>query len=110
MSKRIKVRFYRRKFFSAKKRLKIFIQKFSQDQHNEQVTDPVILNNSISPDSESLIECTVCSDNKRDTLFGPCGHIIACSICATRMKKCLICKEMIQTRTKVTNDSKHFDS
>ncbi|KAH9516075.1 E3 ubiquitin-protein ligase MIB1 [Dermatophagoides farinae] len=76
-------------------------KELSQDQENEQPTNSIILNNSIVQDPESLIECTVCSDNKRDTLFGPCGHIIACSICATRMKKCLICKEMIQTRTKI---------
>ncbi|KAB7504897.1 E3 ubiquitin-protein ligase MIB1, partial [Armadillidium nasatum] len=50
---------------------------------------------------ESLEECMVCSDMKRDTLFGPCGHIATCSICSPRVKKCLMCKEPVQARTKI---------
>ena len=52
-------------------------------------------------DQESLEECMVCSDMKRDTLFGPCGHIATCSLCSPRVKKCLMCKEQVQSRTKV---------
>ena len=54
-----------------------------------------------SQDPESLEECMVCSDMKRDTLFGPCGHIATCSLCSPRVKKCLMCKEHVQSRTKV---------
>lgn len=43
----------------------------------------------------------VCSDLKRDTLFGPCGHIATCSLCSPRVKKCLMCKEQVQSRTKI---------
>ena len=43
----------------------------------------------------------VCSDTKRDTLFGPCGHVATCSLCSPRVKKCLLCKEPVQSRTKV---------
>ncbi|XP_076048174.1 E3 ubiquitin-protein ligase MIB1-like isoform X2 [Oratosquilla oratoria] len=50
---------------------------------------------------ESLEECMVCSDMKRDTLFGPCGHIATCSTCSPIVKKCLMCKEPVQTRTKI---------
>ncbi|XP_022097091.1 E3 ubiquitin-protein ligase MIB1-like [Acanthaster planci] len=52
-------------------------------------------------EQESLEECMVCSDMKRDTLFGPCGHIATCSLCSPRVKKCLICKEQVQSRTKI---------
>ncbi|MXQ79714.1 hypothetical protein E5288_WYG006987 [Bos mutus] len=55
----------------------------------------------ISNDSETLEECMVCSDMKRDTLFGPCGHIATCSLCSPRVKKCLLCKEQVQSRTKI---------
>ncbi|XP_013911723.1 PREDICTED: E3 ubiquitin-protein ligase MIB1 isoform X3 [Thamnophis sirtalis] len=55
----------------------------------------------ISNDSETLEECMVCSDMKRDTLFGPCGHIATCSLCSPRVKKCLICKDHVQSRTKI---------
>lgn len=56
---------------------------------------------SLNSNIESLEECMVCSDMKRDTLFGPCGHIATCSLCSPRVKKCLICKEQVQSRTKV---------
>uniref|UniRef100_A0A4W4ERH3 E3 ubiquitin-protein ligase MIB1 n=1 Tax=Electrophorus electricus TaxID=8005 RepID=A0A4W4ERH3_ELEEL len=56
---------------------------------------------SLSSASEALEECMVCSDMKRDTLFGPCGHIATCSLCSPRVKKCLICKEQVQSRTKI---------
>ena len=52
-------------------------------------------------EEEGLMECMVCSDNDKDTVFGPCGHIVTCSICAARVKKCLLCKEPVLTRNKV---------
>nr|CAG4652152.1 EOG090X0D3U [Triops cancriformis] len=52
-------------------------------------------------DFETIEECMVCSDLKRDTLFGPCGHVACCLVCAPRVKKCLICKEVVQTRMKI---------
>lgn len=60
---------------------------------------------SLSSNHETLEECMVCSDMKRDTLFGPCGHIATCSLCSPRVKKCLICKEQVQSRTKVQKPS-----
>ena len=57
--------------------------------------------NPAKQDQESLEECMVCSDMKRDTLFGPCGHIATCSLCSPRVKKCLMCKEQVQSRSKV---------
>ncbi|KAG7278407.1 hypothetical protein CRUP_038570, partial [Coryphaenoides rupestris] len=55
---------------------------------------------SLNSNMESLEECMVCSDMKRDTLFVPCGHIATCSLCSPRVKKCLICKDQVQSRTK----------
>jgi len=51
--------------------------------------------------NNSSIECLVCSDNKRDTIFQPCSHIVTCYSCASRVKKCLLCKEKVQTRIKI---------
>ncbi|KAL3868374.1 hypothetical protein ACJMK2_041187 [Sinanodonta woodiana] len=55
----------------------------------------------IRNEQETLEECMVCSDSKRDTLFGPCGHIATCHLCSPRVKKCLMCKEHVQSRTKI---------
>lgn len=54
-------------------------------------------------DVVTLDECLVCSDLKRDTLFKPCGHVACCSVCAPRVKKCLVCREPVATRAKVHN-------
>ncbi|XP_072169897.1 E3 ubiquitin-protein ligase MIB1-like [Diadema setosum] len=61
----------------------------------------VLMSSSPTVDQDSLEECMVCSDMKRDTLFGPCSHIATCSLCSPRVKKCLICKEQVQSRTKI---------
>ncbi|KAL1763813.1 E3 ubiquitin-protein ligase MIB1 isoform X1 [Sigmodon hispidus] len=55
----------------------------------------------ISNDSETLEECMVCSDMNRDTLLGPFGHTATCSLCSPYDEKYLICKEQVQSRTKI---------
>ena len=46
-------------------------------------------------------ECLLCSEQKRDTVFKPCGHVVACEACGSRIKKCLICRETVSSREKV---------
>ncbi|XP_072016181.1 E3 ubiquitin-protein ligase MIB1-like [Amphiura filiformis] len=67
----------------------------------EYMSTQSLLKSSPAIDQDSLEECMVCSDMKRDTLFGPCGHIATCSLCSPRVKKCLVCKEQVQSRTKI---------
>uniref|UniRef100_A0A8C1ML56 E3 ubiquitin-protein ligase MIB1 n=1 Tax=Cyprinus carpio TaxID=7962 RepID=A0A8C1ML56_CYPCA len=52
---------------------------------------------SLNSNNETLEECMVCSDMKRDTLFGPCGHIA--TYCASLMKKCVQCRAVVEHRT-----------
>lgn len=52
-------------------------------------------------------ECLLCSEQKRDTVFKPCGHVVACEACGSRIKKCLICRETVSSREKVTNWKNH---
>ncbi|CAG0882641.1 unnamed protein product [Cyprideis torosa] len=49
----------------------------------------------------SLFECLICSDAPRDMLFGPCGHVYCCSQCSPIVKKCLLCKEVVQSKVKI---------
>ena len=46
-------------------------------------------------------ECLICCDSKRDLLFMPCRHLVCCSECGSRMKKCLVCRELIVSKIKV---------
>ena len=50
------------------------------------------------PEDKLLDECLVCSDQRRNVLFAPCGHITVCSGCSPRVKKCLLCKEYVDDR------------
>ncbi len=56
---------------------------------------------NVAEEKMQLDECMVCSDQKRDMLSLPCGHITTCSGCAVRVKKCLICREYIDDKKKV---------
>lgn len=47
-----------------------------------------------------LDECMVCSDQNREVLFLPCGHVTVCLQCSARIKKCLLCKEFVDDRRK----------
>lgn len=81
-----------------------------QSQMNAAVTSNNLMDNQShhrnadqehDEENQILSECVICTDNKRDVLFGPCGHVSTCSSCAPRVAKCLICKEIVQTRTKI---------
>ena len=37
-------------------------------------------------------ECKICFDKDIDSVFVPCGHVLACFSCAISVKKCPICK------------------
>ncbi|XP_053689884.1 E3 ubiquitin-protein ligase mind-bomb isoform X2 [Sabethes cyaneus] len=55
-------------------------------------------NNISTPTGNPLDECLLCSDQKRDTVFKPCGHVVCCDNCGPRIKKCLICRESVSER------------
>ena len=70
-----------------------------QQQQQQQQQSTV---HSASPvENTSNEECILCSENKRDTVFKPCGHVISCEGCGSRMKKCLLCRETVLSREKV---------
>ncbi|ESO07042.1 hypothetical protein HELRODRAFT_191290 [Helobdella robusta] len=69
--------------------------------NNNNFTTTTSSSSSSSGCTSSYDDCMVCSDTKRDTLFGPCGHVTTCSLCSPRVKRCLLCKESVQSRTKI---------
>lgn len=50
-------------------------------------------------DEESL--CKICFVNNRQICFFPCRHIMACSECADRCKRCCVCREKIKSKISV---------
>lgn len=78
---------------------KVLIQKY---RDNLEVDSSKVLNLVEKQTIKNQIEeCMVCSDNKREILFKPCNHLVACSQCANRCKKCLICKEPIEQQIQI---------
>ena len=45
--------------------------------------------------------CVVCMTAKRDVVFQPCKHMIACKSCASKVVKCCLCKAHVKSRLEV---------
>jgi hypothetical protein len=52
-------------------------------------------------DLEDALECVVCYERKRDTLYTPCGHFNTCGVCASMNSLCPTCRTPINSRLKV---------
>ncbi|XP_075212896.1 E3 ubiquitin-protein ligase MIB1-like [Lycorma delicatula] len=74
------------------------LDKCHKSKDTDQIEPPRVTEGE---DTVSFDECLVCSDLKRDTLFKPCGHVACCSVCAPRVKKCLVCRDPVATRIKI---------
>ena len=61
------------------------------------IKDPSLLRATMS-DESIITECLICSEMAILICFKPCGHKIVCADCGLRMKKCLKCKETIESR------------
>ncbi len=62
---------------------------------------PVSIETSSNGQTDGRKSCVMCSERPRDVLLGPCGHVVTCSGCAGRLKRCLLCKEEVVSTTKV---------
>ena len=36
-------------------------------------------------------ECSICFENKTQCIDSPCGHLVGCYECCSKMQKCVIC-------------------
>ncbi|KAH1000702.1 hypothetical protein HUJ04_012997 [Dendroctonus ponderosae] len=58
-------------------------------------------------DSEKLnriieaLTCKICMDNRLDSVFMPCAHVVACSTCAARIERCPLCRSEITESRKL---------
>ena len=46
---------------------------------------------------EDQRKCKVCFESEANTVFTPCGHLCCCMICAKRLQKCPICRQVNNT-------------
>lgn len=45
--------------------------------------------------------CKICYNNEYNTIFLPCGHVIACAKCASSVTKCPACRQPFEIVTRV---------
>lgn len=61
----------------------------------------VISSNSVETGEMIGNECMVCSENKPDTMFLPCNHMITCNSCSVKVKRCLKCRQDVTGKVKI---------
>ncbi|KAL4233680.1 Baculoviral IAP [Mactra antiquata] len=42
--------------------------------------------------------CKICFDNDANIVFLPCGHMVSCVECAYALRKCAVCRKLIDSR------------
>ena len=47
------------------------------------------------------LQCAVCMEAERDTVFVPCNHVVACAGCAARVQTCPVCRAAIGSKLPV---------
>lgn len=55
------------------------------------------------------VKCRVCGV-PADARFDPCGHVIACVDCATMLKKCFLCKAVVDSFSKISQEGDNEES
>jgi Zinc finger, C3HC4 type (RING finger) len=57
----------------------------------------------LSDENRSLMEswaCKVCMDNMISTVFLPCGHLVTCQECASKLRDCPVCRTYVRGTVK----------
>uniref|UniRef100_A0AAG5DBJ4 RING-type domain-containing protein n=1 Tax=Anopheles atroparvus TaxID=41427 RepID=A0AAG5DBJ4_ANOAO len=64
------------------------------DSLPERTVDTVGVSTAVSNDepAESRL-CKVCFENEFNTAFMPCGHVVACTRCASIVERCPMCNQ-----------------
>ncbi|KAL5266150.1 hypothetical protein ACHWQZ_G006711 [Mnemiopsis leidyi] len=83
----------------ADPKLRTILQEYSR-KFRERVEESETPVGVSAPD----VLCTLCEEAKANLEFGPCGHVIMCAKCGERIKKCLECKQIVESRKIIDND------
>lgn len=72
-----------------------------QKQHLAQVKQELSVAEQEREAAQSRLQCAVCMEAERDTLFVPCNHVVACAGCAARVQTCPVCRAAIGSKLPV---------
>ncbi|XP_060575400.1 E3 ubiquitin-protein ligase XIAP-like [Ruditapes philippinarum] len=58
---------------------------------------------ALKEENERLVDqltCKICMEKESNIVFIPCGHVVSCETCAPHIRKCAICRKLIEGRVK----------
>lgn len=55
-----------------------------------------VVQDSTPPSSQDGRLCKICYLNEMGVVFLPCGHVVACVECASKVANCVVCKQRLQ--------------
>lgn len=64
----------------------------ASDKHSEPMSDKTTSDEEEEERKDSKL-CKICYSNEYNTIFLPCGHVIACAKCASSVTKCPACRQ-----------------
>lgn len=74
--------------------------------HSRTTNNLVSRTSSVAADGQSLLKenqdlkaqmkCKICLDKDACMVYLPCGHMVTCQDCASTIRKCCICRKLIQ--------------
>ncbi|KAJ8925294.1 hypothetical protein NQ315_009123 [Exocentrus adspersus] len=47
------------------------------------------------------LTCKICMDNQIDVVFLPCAHVVACTVCASKVDRCPLCRSQFAQAQKL---------
>ena len=48
--------------------------------------------------AQDRLQCVICADAERSTVFLPCSHVVACGGCAAQLDECPMCRAAIEQK------------
>lgn len=75
----------------------------TNDIKREKVLIPLTKEESQKTDEDSFYAnlCRICFEERSDTMFLPCAHLVACAKCASSVNGCPICRKKYTELVKV---------
>lgn len=75
----------------------------TSSQHNEDDSFEMISSENENFPRENYAQCKICLSNEVGVVFTPCGHLLCCVDCASRLTTCPLCRHHIAGMEKSQN-------
>ena len=70
-------------------------QKFAKQEKPLRKTSNNAISTTPLNNHSQMKMCEVCTENQIDVIMLPCNHMFCCTTCSLRIKKCMVCKELV---------------